>query len=240
MAARILIVEPDTPTLHLMAGLLAARGHTPLTLRAAPIDLVLCATPDAAALPALAAQLRADPLLGDAPLVAVVDPAQGEMAHASGFDGVIGKPVDPAQFATDIDAYLQPEASLTGTVLVVDDDPYMLELLADLLGAEGHKVLCAASPRAALALLAREPVAAVLSDQWMPEMNGTELLAEVARLAPHTARLVLSGNAMSDDILAARAAGAVDAAYTKPWTGADLREGLRAAFALHRARADKA
>ncbi|HWJ94159.1 MAG TPA: hypothetical protein VNT33_05500, partial [Telluria sp.] len=103
VAARILIIEPDTASLQLMAGLLAARGHTPLTMRSAPIDLVLCGQPRDGTLAELAAQLKADPELGQAPLLAVV--TDGTAAQAAGFAGYIGRPIEPDSFAAEVEAF---------------------------------------------------------------------------------------------------------------------------------------
>ena len=65
-------------------------------------------------------------------------------------------------------------------MLLVDDDPFMLAVLADMLGEEPLRVLSAASGPDALALLAREPVEVILCDQDMPGMRGTDVLARVA------------------------------------------------------------
>ena len=236
VAVRILIVETDTASLHLMAGLLAARGHTPLTTRAAPIDIVLCAlAPDAD--PALVArELRADPLLAASPLLALAS-MEGSALLAAGFDGYIARPIEPGSFAAEVEAFLPPGAAVTGSVLVVDDDAFMLEILADFLQQEGYRILTAASGPAALDVLAREPVDVILSDQWMPDMSGVELMARAAQLYPATARLILSGHAETGDIEQAVAAGTVDRFYTKPWSGPVLRDGIREALRLQRRRA---
>lgn len=234
MAARILIIEPDTASLQLMAGLLAARGHTPLTMRAAPIDLVLCGLPREGTLAQLLAQLQADPELGEAPLLAVVP--DGAAALAAGFAGYIGRPIEPDSFADEVEAFLPRDASVSGTLLLVDDDAFMLEMLADFLGSEGYRILKAGSAAQARELLAREPVDVILSDQWMPDMTGLELMAQAARQYPATARLMLSAHTETGDIARAVEDGTVDRYYTKPWAGAALRDGVRAAFRLGRRR----
>lgn len=237
MAARILIIEPDTACLQLMAGLLAARGHTPLTMRAAPIDLVLCGQPREGTLAELAAQLKADPALGDAPLLAVV--ADGGAALDAGFAGYIGRPIEPDSFADEVEAFLPQDAGAGGTLLLVDDDAFMLEMLSDFLAPEGYRILKAGSGPRALALLAQGPVDVIVSDQWMPDMTGLELMAQARRLYPHTVRLMLSAHAGGGDIARAVDDGTVDCYYTKPWAGAELRDGIRAAFRLRRDRLAK-
>jgi response regulator RpfG family c-di-GMP phosphodiesterase len=96
-------------------------------------------------------------------------------------------------------------------------------------------VLGAASAEEALALLAREPVEVVLSDQSMPGMQGTEMMARVSRAYPHTVRLILSGLSAPSELEAierACAAGQVDRHLSKPWAAGPLREALRDAFRL--------
>lgn len=234
VAARILIIEHDTASLQLMAGLLAARGHTPLTMRAAPIDLVLCGQPGTGNLAELFSQLKGDPALGNPPLLAVVE--DGAAALQAGFAGYIGRPIEPDSFADEVEAFLPQDASVTGTLLLVDDDAFMLEMLADFLAPEGYRIHKAGSAREALALLGREAVDVILSDQWMPDVTGLELMQQAARLYPHTARLMLSAHAETGEIARAVEEGTVDRYYTKPWAGAELRDGIRAAFRLRRAR----
>ncbi|MCA1667381.1 MAG: response regulator [Thermomicrobia bacterium] len=61
------------------------------------------------------------------------------------------------------------------TILVVDDEPPILDLLRDLLEDEGHTVLAARNGREALALARAEHPDLVLSDVMMPLMNGVQL-----------------------------------------------------------------
>jgi two-component system cell cycle response regulator len=121
-------------------------------------------------------------------------------------------------------------------LLVVDDDAFMREVLLDALEGEPWRILSAGSAEDALALLEHEPVDVLLSDQCMPGMQGTELMAQVSRAWPHTVRLILSGLAEVEAIERACAAGQVDRHLPKPWAAGALREDLRAAFQLQRER----
>ena len=60
-----------------------------------------------------------------------------------------------------------------------------------LLGMD-HRVLRTEKPQAALEALATEPVAVVVSDQRMPGMLGTELLARSRDIAPDAVRILLT------------------------------------------------
>ncbi len=189
-----------------------------------------------------------------------------EKVLAAGFDGYISKPIEPESFVAELEAFLlaagAPSAALPPpaphagrhpapapqqaavpapaaqpTILLVDDDPFMLAVLADMLGSEPWRVLSAASGPEALALLGREPVEVILCDQSMPGMSGTEVLARVARDTPRTARLMLTGQQDLAEIDAALRAGVADAHYAKPVSAATLRASLREALDLQRIRA---
>lgn len=118
------------------------------------------------------------------------------------------------------------------TLLLVDDDRFMLGVLNDMLTGEPYRVLSAQSGEEALALLVAEPVDVILCDQAMPGMRGTDVLAEAARRYPKTVRLMLSGQPDLSEIEAAIAAGVADEHYIKPVTASQLRERLGAAFRL--------
>jgi two-component system cell cycle response regulator len=248
MPARILIVEDDLTSRELMVRLLQAAGHAVTCAadgaaglrmaRESRPDLVMCA----AALPAMdgcavAHSLKADAACAHIPLLAVSAPGpDGDRARlmAAGFDGYICRPIEPASFVAEVEAFL-PAAPGRPTLLVVDDDAFMREVLVDALEGEPWRILSAGSAEEALALLAREPVEVVLSDQCMPGMQGTELMARVSRDYPRTVRLILSGLSAPADVEAierACAAGQVDRHLTKPWAAGALREDLRAAFEL--------
>jgi two-component system cell cycle response regulator len=249
MPARILIVEDDFPSRGLMADLLQAAGHAVssaddgeaglrLALDGRP-DLVVCAV----VLPAMdgyavARALKADAACAHIPLLAACALApDGERARllAAGFDGYICKPIEPGSFVAEVEAFL-PAAPSQPTLLVVDDDAFMREVLVDALEGEPWRILSAGSAEEALALLEREPVDVILSDQCMPGMQGTELMARVSREHPRTVRLILSGLSEIEAIERASAAGLVDRHLPKPWAAGALREDLRAAFRLRKER----
>ncbi len=70
-------------------------------------------------------------------------------------------------------------------ILVVDDTPLNVKLLADLLRAQGYDVLTAASGREALAIVEKENLDLVLLDVVMPEMSGYEVCRKI-RAKPAT------------------------------------------------------
>ena len=73
-----------------------------------------------------------------------------------------------------------------GSVLVVEDEPGMRELIRLVLVRAGHEVVTVAGPRAALAALHHHPaIALMLVDVVMPEMDGYELVAEARKRSPN-------------------------------------------------------
>jgi len=81
------------------------------------------------------------------------------------------------------------------TVLLVDDDPLLRELLEQALVGAGHTVLTAADGVQALAIARTEGcrIALVVTDILMPEMDGLELASRLAELDPAPPVLFISG-----------------------------------------------
>ena len=133
------------------------------------------------------------------------------------------------------DAAATPDAGAR-TLLLVDDDRFMLGVLNDMLIGQPYRVLSASSGEEALQVLSHEPVEVILCDQAMPGMRGTEVLAEAAARYPKTVRLMLSGQPDLTDIEAAIKSGVADGHYIKPLGARALREQLDEAFRLQSAR----
>ncbi|MDQ1817384.1 EAL domain-containing protein [Massilia sp. CCM 9210] len=116
------------------------------------------------------------------------------------------------------------------TLLIVDDDLFMLDILANLFGRDGYHILCARSAAEGFDMLALNEVQVILCDECMPAMSGTEFLDKVKELYPKTFRIVLSGNTDLESIMKAVNCGAIFRFYTKPWDNNLLRDHVRDAF----------
>ncbi|NOY62070.1 MAG: EAL domain-containing protein [Gammaproteobacteria bacterium] len=116
------------------------------------------------------------------------------------------------------------------TLLLVDDEPHILSSLTRLLREEGYQILTATSGQQGLALLDREQIDVVVSDQRMPQMTGVEFLSSVKERFPHTVRIVLSGYADFGAVTDAINRGAIYKFFTKPWDDELLRTNLQEAF----------
>ena len=76
-------------------------------------------------------------------------------------------------------------------VLVVEDDPDLAALEAEVLAERGHEVEVAKNGREALAAVERKAPDLILLDMKMPVMNGREFAEEYRKRGPHTAPIVV-------------------------------------------------
>lgn len=67
----------------------------------------------------------------------------------------------------------------TKTILLADDDPILLEMYQERLGAEGFKVITVRDGKAALEKAGKEKIDLILLDIMMPKMNGLDVLHEL-------------------------------------------------------------
>ena len=116
------------------------------------------------------------------------------------------------------------------TLLLVDDEENIVRALVRLLRREGYKILTANSGKEGLEVLKDNPVGVIISDQRMPEMNGTEFLSEVKELYPETIRIVLSGYTDLKSVTDAINEGAIYKFLTKPWEDELIRKNIEEAF----------
>ncbi|MDX1722521.1 MAG: EAL domain-containing protein [Pseudomonas sp.] len=116
------------------------------------------------------------------------------------------------------------------TLLLLDDEENILRALTRVLRRDGYHVLTANRAQDAFALLAKHEVQVILSDQRMPEMNGTAFFSRVKDLYPDTIRIVLSGYTDLTSVTEAINQGAIYKFLTKPWDDAQLRATVAQAF----------
>ncbi len=108
-------------------------------------------------------------------------------------------------------------------LLVVDDEQDNLDLLYRTFRKE-FMVFRADGGIKALEILEKEgEMAAIISDQRMPEMNGTEFLSRTVSNFPDTMRIVLTGYTDIADLIDAINSGQVHKYITKPWEPDQLK-----------------
>lgn len=101
-------------------------------------------------------------------------------------------------------------------VLLVDDEPDALESTRAALFREPYEIVMANSATQALAVLDTTDVSVVISDEKMPDMEGSELLVRVRREFPSVIRILLTGHASISSALKAINEGAVYRYLQKP------------------------
>ena len=107
------------------------------------------------------------------------------------------------------------------TLLVVDDDPYVLESISTLLRTYGYIVHTRQNAREVMDTLAKIPVDMVLTDIKMPEMTGIELLAAIHARYPQLPVILMTAFAELDVAVDAIKEGAFDF-VTKPYNPGHL------------------
>jgi DNA-binding NtrC family response regulator len=107
------------------------------------------------------------------------------------------------------------------SILVVDDDLHILEVLEARLSSAGFSVLKASGAHEALLILKDHSADLMISDMKRPDMGGVGLLTEVRSRVPGLPVIFLTAYGTIPDAVLAVKAGAVDY-LTKPFDGRDL------------------
>lgn len=83
-----------------------------------------------------------------------------------------------------------------GRVLVIDDDARIRSLVRRLVEAAGHEVVEAENGKVGLERFAAYPAELVITDIFMPEMDGLEVLLELRKRSPQTRLVAMSGGGL--------------------------------------------
>ena len=121
-------------------------------------------------------------------------------------------------------------------VLFVDDEPRVLTTMRMLFRAH-YEMYFAEGGMQALALLRRQPVDVVVSDQRMPGMTGIELLRAARELNPNAMRILLTGYSDLNSIIGSINEGEIFRFVNKPWSNEDLSTTVARAVTAARASA---
>src|SRR6478609_1847373 len=95
-------------------------------------------------------------------------------------------------------------------VLIVDDEKFIRDILADFLGMEGYVVRTAEDGQAALGELNHAHYDLAISDLKMPRMGGIELLEQIGSAAPHALTVIMTGFGTVETAIDAMKRGAYD------------------------------
>ncbi|HRZ86764.1 MAG TPA: response regulator [bacterium] len=119
------------------------------------------------------------------------------------------------------------------TVLLVDDESYVLDALKRLLKEEQISIVTATSGQDALKILEAQKVSLVMTDQRMPAMTGLDLLKEIKMKYPNTVRVIVTGYTDLDVVIKAINEGEVYRFIPKPWNEEELKMTIRQALAQY-------
>jgi len=125
--------------------------------------------------------------------------------------------------------------SMPETILLVDDEALLRQLVRSILQTHGYTVLEASGGMDAIQICQQHegPIHLLLTDVFMPEMNGRNLAERVTTLRPHTPVLYMSGS--TDDVLVALFDRTRSTALIqKPFTPDALASKVRAALSAPR------
>ena len=124
-------------------------------------------------------------------------------------------------------------------ILIVDDEPAITRTLARSL-RDRFTVFTASSADAALDIIAREPIAIILTDQRMPDLSGVQLLERAHALRPQAIGILISGYTDASALVDALNLGNVRGFLPKPWDIHQLRRQLDQAIRTYQAAAAEA
>ena len=109
-------------------------------------------------------------------------------------------------------------------ILIVDDEPDILEIIKLILDRFNLKVDAFVDPYDALVKLKQEPYDIVLTDVRMPLLNGIELAKEIKKIRPETRVLFMS--AFETTVTMAAASVTKDEIIGKPFNSSQLQKFL--------------
>ena len=123
-------------------------------------------------------------------------------------------------------------------VLYVDDEEGNLKAFKAMFRRD-FEIHLAQSADEALALLDRESMHVVISDQRMPRCTGSEFLAQVRERHPRSIRMLLTGYADMEAVVEAVNKGGIYSYTTKPWDPTDLKLRIEQAYEVSHLRAER-
>ncbi len=109
-----------------------------------------------------------------------------------------------------------------GDILVVDDEPKLGKLVAEMLELDGHHVQRVGGGKAALTAMANFAMDVVVTDLRMPDVDGLQVLASAVQQADAPDVIMMTAHGSTENAVEAMKRGAADY-LTKPFSMAELR-----------------
>jgi DNA-binding response OmpR family regulator len=108
-------------------------------------------------------------------------------------------------------------------ILLIDDDPILLRVSAEVLHRAGHEIVTATTGHEGLQLLAHQPFAAAIVDIVLPDGSGLDVLKAIKEASPDVVVLLVTGSASLETAIEALRCGAFDY-LRKPFANDDLTQ----------------
>jgi two-component system, NtrC family, response regulator HydG len=115
------------------------------------------------------------------------------------------------------------------SILIIDDDPYIITLLDNYLKSEGYLTYTSSNGKTALQLIRSKRIDVVMCDIRLPDINGTELLQQIRLLAPDSEVIMMTAYAEIRAAVASIQSGAFDY-VTKPIYPEEISEIVKRAI----------
>jgi CheY-like chemotaxis protein len=127
------------------------------------------------------------------------------------------------------------------TILIIDDQPELRQLLRRALEASGYEVEEAVDGQEGMKCFLRRPADLVLTDIFMPEKDGLEIIREMRQISPGVRVIAMSGGGMMGNLDILRIARSLGAhkVLAKPFGIGDLRQTVRDALEPGRNRSEQ-
>lgn len=108
------------------------------------------------------------------------------------------------------------------TILIVDDEQHILNSINRTLRHD-YNVILSLDGKSALQVLREQEVAAILADQRMPGLSGSEFFRQAIKIQPDTTRVLITGYADIEAVIQAVNDGQIYYYIEKPWEPEDLK-----------------
>ena len=115
-------------------------------------------------------------------------------------------------------------------VLIVDDDPVILDIMKRLVARAGGEAILTESPDKALELVAETTFSAIIVDYQLPRILGPDLLKRIATIQPDASRIIMTGMPSLEAVLRAVNEGEIFRFVTKPWVSEEMTATIRSAI----------
>jgi DNA-binding NtrC family response regulator len=129
----------------------------------------------------------------------------------------------------------QGKATGENTVLFVDDDDQLRRVYARLFAGTALEIHLAADAQEAMTLIQAQSFALVISDFFMPGLDGIRFLEKVGEEQPHAVRILISGHALEIGDSGVEVDPGLFCVVRKPWGIAELLATVQQALERFRA-----